>query len=64
MTQAFIEFRNVSKKFGSNQVLKDTNISIYRGEITTIIGKSGVGKSVMLKHIIGLMEPDSGEILF
>ncbi len=44
--------------------MHNTNLSIYKGEVTTIIGKSGVGKSVLLKHIIGLMEPDSGEILF
>ena len=38
-------------------------MSIYQGEVTTIIGKSGVGKSVLLKHIIGLLQPDAGEIL-
>ena len=59
-----IKFENVCKKFGRNIVLHNTNLSIYKGEVTTIIGKSGVGKSVLLKHIIGLMEPDSGEILF
>ncbi len=60
----FIEFRNVTKRFGDRTILDNVNVSIYRGEITAIIGKSGVGKSVFLKHIIGLMKPDSGEILF
>ena len=40
------------------------NLSIFKGEITTVIGKSGVGKSVLLKHIIGLVEQDSGDILY
>jgi phospholipid/cholesterol/gamma-HCH transport system ATP-binding protein len=64
MNQALIQFDNVYKRFGSNQVLKGANLSIYQGEITTVIGKSGMGKSVLLKHIIGLLKPDSGSILF
>jgi phospholipid/cholesterol/gamma-HCH transport system ATP-binding protein len=64
MNQPLIQFDNVYKKFGSNQVLKGANLSIYQGEITTVIGKSGMGKSVLLKHIIGLLKPDSGRILF
>ena len=64
MNQALIQFDHVSKRFGENVVLKDANLDIHQGEIITIIGKSGVGKSVLLKHIIGLMEPDSGQILF
>ncbi|MBN1624974.1 MAG: ATP-binding cassette domain-containing protein, partial [Deltaproteobacteria bacterium] len=64
MKQALIQFINVTKGFGEQFVLKDANLSIYKGEITTIIGKSGVGKTVLLKHIIGLVEPDSGQILF
>ncbi len=59
-----IQLNNICKTFGSNQVLKNVNLSIYKGEITTIIGKSGGGKSVLLKHIIGLLSPDSGSILF
>jgi phospholipid/cholesterol/gamma-HCH transport system ATP-binding protein len=58
-----IELRNVSKSFGSQVVLNNVNLTINKGEITTIIGMSGVGKSVLLKHIIGLISPDSGEIL-
>jgi phospholipid/cholesterol/gamma-HCH transport system ATP-binding protein len=64
MNEPLIEFRNVTKTFGSNIVLNKVNLKIQRGEITTIIGKSGMGKTVILKHIIGLMEPDSGKILF
>jgi phospholipid/cholesterol/gamma-HCH transport system ATP-binding protein len=59
-----IEFRNVSKSFGDHRVLDGLNLSIYKGLITSIIGKSGVGKSVLLKHIIGLVRQDSGEIRF
>ena len=64
MNQPLIQLQNVSKKFGAQVVLNEVNLSIYRGEVTTIIGKSGEGKSVLLKHIIGLIEPDSGQILF
>jgi len=63
MPQPFIEFKDVSKSFGNLQVLDGVNLKIYSGEITSIIGKSGVGKSVLLKHIIGLLKPDSGQIL-
>ena len=59
-----IQLQKVCKKFGQNIVLHNANLNIYKGEVTTIIGKSGGGKSVLLKHIIGLMEPDSGKILF
>ncbi len=59
-----IEFADVHKRFGDNVVLDGVNLHIYAGEVTSIIGKSGVGKSVLLKHIIGLMTPDSGSILF
>jgi phospholipid/cholesterol/gamma-HCH transport system ATP-binding protein len=64
MKEPLIQFKNVYKSFGENHVLNGTNLSIYKGEITTIIGKSGGGKSVLLKHIIGLLEQDSGTILF
>ena len=64
MAVPFVEFRNVNKRFGNNQVLNNADLTIHRGEITTIIGKSGVGKSVLLKHIIGLLTPDSGQILY
>lgn len=59
-----IELRNVKKSFGPKVVLDGVNLTIEEGQVTTIIGKSGTGKSVMLKNIIGLMEPDEGTILF
>jgi len=59
-----IEFQNVTKRFGSNTVLDRINLQIYEGQVTTIIGLSGTGKSVLLKHIIGLLKPDEGTILF
>jgi phospholipid/cholesterol/gamma-HCH transport system ATP-binding protein len=62
MRQPLIQFDKVSKTLGTNQILKEVSLCIYEGEVTVIIGKSGVGKSVLLKHIIGLMQPDSGEI--
>lgn len=64
MEQPLIQMVDVYKKFGDHHVLNGTNLSIFEGQVTTIIGKSGVGKSVLLKHMIGLVEPDSGEILF
>lgn len=64
MQQALIQFKDVHKSFGSQKVLQGINLGIRKGEITTIIGKSGGGKSVLLKHIIGLLEPDAGAILF
>jgi phospholipid/cholesterol/gamma-HCH transport system ATP-binding protein len=64
MKTPLIEFRNVTKRFGKNIVLNEVNFKIYENEITTIIGKSGTGKSVLLKHVIGLMIPDEGTILF
>jgi len=63
MTEPFIQFVDVKKSFDEKSVLKGVNLSIYKGEIIAIIGKSGCGKSVLLKHIIGLMTQDSGEIL-
>jgi phospholipid/cholesterol/gamma-HCH transport system ATP-binding protein len=64
MTNPLIEFRKVSKRFNNHVVLDQVDLTIDEGEITTIIGKSGSGKSVLLKHIIGLLTPDEGTILF
>jgi len=61
---AFIDFKKVSKKFGTKVVLDELDLSIEQGETITIIGGSGSGKSVMLKLLLGLIEPDSGEIIF
>jgi phospholipid/cholesterol/gamma-HCH transport system ATP-binding protein len=64
MNTPLIEFKNITKRFGSQTVLENVNLQIYEGQVTTIIGLSGSGKSVLLKHIIGLLEPDEGTILF
>jgi phospholipid/cholesterol/gamma-HCH transport system ATP-binding protein len=64
MTEPLIQLKDIHKRFGDNAVLKGVNLSIYQGQVTAIIGKSGIGKSVLLKHIIGLIEPDAGEIIF
>jgi phospholipid/cholesterol/gamma-HCH transport system ATP-binding protein len=64
MDTPLIEFKNVTKRFGTKIVLDRVNLQIYEGQITTIIGLSGSGKSVMLKHIIGLIQPDDGAIFF
>ena len=64
METPLIEFKNVTKRFGSRTILDQVNLRIYEGQISTIIGKSGTGKSVLLKHIIGLLSPDEGSVLF
>jgi phospholipid/cholesterol/gamma-HCH transport system ATP-binding protein len=64
MNTPLIEFKNITKCFGSQTVLQNVNLQIYEGQVTTIIGLSGSGKSVLLKHIIGLLKPDEGTILF
>ena len=57
-----VRIKDLYKSFGTQEVLRGINLEIERGRITVIIGKSGGGKSVLLKHIIGLLKPDSGEI--
>ncbi len=64
METPLIEFRDVTKRFNETIVLDGANLTIYENQITTIIGKSGTGKSVLLKHIIGLLSPDEGDIFF
>ena len=58
-----IEFRNVSKRLGGAPVLYGLTFSVGKGEIFSVVGPSGTGKSVTLKHIVGLMYPDSGEVV-
>lgn len=55
---------NISKSFGSLRVLDNVSLDIHRGQTTVIIGPSGTGKSVLLKHIVGLLRPDKGEVWF
>jgi phospholipid/cholesterol/gamma-HCH transport system ATP-binding protein len=55
-----IEIHDLHKSFGSKQVLSGVNLLINKGETTVIIGRSGCGKSVLIKHIVGLLQPDSG----
>jgi len=61
---SLIELKSVYKSLGGQPVLDDLNLTINRGETLVIMGRSGAGKSVILKHIIVLMKPDSGEVLF
>ena len=63
MTLPLIQLVDIKKSFGTNHVLKGVNLSIFKGEIMAVIGKSGTGKSVLLKHIIGLILQDSGKLL-
>src|SRR3989338_1667905 len=58
-----IEIINLSKSFTSSKVLDNLNLIINSGEVIVIIGRSGCGKSVLLKHIIGLIRPDMGQII-
>jgi phospholipid/cholesterol/gamma-HCH transport system ATP-binding protein len=59
---ASVEVRSVSKSFGSRKVLKGISLEVARGETLSVLGRSGTGKSVLLKLIIGLQKPDSGSI--
>ena len=58
-----IELSNVYKRFASHEVLKGISLEIADGEMLALIGRSGLGKSVLLKHIVGLLRPDSGGIM-
>ena len=57
-----ISFRHLQKSFGEKRVLRDVSFDVNDGEVFFIIGASGVGKSVLIKHLIGLLSPDDGEI--
>jgi phospholipid/cholesterol/gamma-HCH transport system ATP-binding protein len=63
MTDHYFEFRNVSKSFGDNAVLKDVSFFVDQGETAAIMGRSGVGKSVSLKLLLGFLKPDEGRII-
>ncbi len=57
-----IEIKNLHKSFGANKVLQGINLDIDTGETLVIIGRSGCGKSVLIKHIVGLLYPDEGSV--
>jgi phospholipid/cholesterol/gamma-HCH transport system ATP-binding protein len=57
-----IDVQNISKGFGSLQVLTDVSLDVRTGEKLAIIGRSGSGKSVLMKHLVGLLKPDSGHV--
>jgi phospholipid/cholesterol/gamma-HCH transport system ATP-binding protein len=59
----YIEFRHVFKAFGENRVLDDVSFDVLPGETVCILGRSGVGKSVSLHHIMGFLKPDSGRVI-
>jgi phospholipid/cholesterol/gamma-HCH transport system ATP-binding protein len=61
---AYIEWKGVTKAFAGKPVLRGMNLAVTKGEVMFIIGTSGVGKSVTIKHLIGLLRIDAGEIWF
>jgi len=61
--ERFVEFRDVHKAYGHKQVLRGADLTVYRGEVLVILGGSGSGKSVTLRHMLGLEAPDSGRVL-
>jgi ABC-type transporter Mla maintaining outer membrane lipid asymmetry ATPase subunit MlaF/molybdopterin-guanine dinucleotide biosynthesis protein A len=62
-SQPYVQFRDVSKAFGENHVLKHVSFDVLPGETLCILGRSGVGKSVSLHHIMGFLKPDSGRVI-
>jgi phospholipid/cholesterol/gamma-HCH transport system ATP-binding protein len=61
---AFVEWKDVTKSFGGKSVLRGMSLAVNKGEVMYIIGTSGVGKSVTIKHLVGLLPIDTGEIWF
>ena len=64
MAETIVKVRELCKSFGEHRILNGVDLDIEEGRITAVIGKSGTGKSVLLKNIIGIMKPDKGEIFF
>ena len=62
-SEPIIQVIDVHKTFGTQHVLKGINLSIYQGKTTVIVGESGQGKSSVIKHILGLVKPDSGKVM-
>ena len=61
--EPFVEFRGVHKAYGRKNVLRGADLTVYRGEVLVILGGSGSGKSVTLRHMLGLEAPDAGRVL-
>jgi phospholipid/cholesterol/gamma-HCH transport system ATP-binding protein len=61
-SKVFIEVKGLQKKIGRQHILRGVDLAVFRGETLVLIGPSGEGKSVLLKHLIGLMKPDAGSI--
>jgi len=60
--EVFLELRGIRKSFGSHEVLRGVDLDVYRGETLAILGGSGGGKSVLMKHMVGLLQPDEGTV--
>lgn len=58
-----VEFRGLVKKFGESTILDNLNFGIHRGKITTVLGFSGAGKTTLMKHIMGLVDPTEGDVI-
>jgi phospholipid/cholesterol/gamma-HCH transport system ATP-binding protein len=63
MSEFSIEFKNVTKMFGQSTILNNLNFGIHKNKITTILGFSGAGKTTLMKHILGLTMPTSGDVI-
>jgi len=61
--EPFVEFHDVHKAYGGKQVLRGADLQVFRGEVLVILGGSGTGKSVTLRHMLGLEAPDAGRII-
>src|SRR5580765_4020330 len=62
MAEKVIEINNLRKGFGEQEVLRDVSLKLFNGENLVVLGKSGTGKSVLIKCIVNLLKPDSGTI--
>jgi len=60
--EIFLEMRGIRKSFGDNEVLRGVDLDVRRGEIVVLLGSSGGGKSVLMKHMVGLLQPDEGTV--
>ncbi|MGJ8697890.1 MAG: ABC transporter ATP-binding protein [Verrucomicrobiaceae bacterium] len=61
--EVFLKIRGLHKSFGTNHVLKGVDLDLYRGETLVLLGGSGGGKTVLMKHMIGLLQPDAGSVM-